>query len=263
MNVHLYFSMVPEALVASMLNPEDFGTYLATGTEKRSHGPAIFFDLCPEHLGSHFDLSDVESRCVPRPDGSPKNSVYLSIYRVLEHIPLDALGSLWLTTAHGKTLELRQAQELPESSGKYHLYQELCPVQPLISSVLDPAGFMRFITDPAMPICLPRLCFADMELSGLAEDPVKGDAVNLPYRNIEHLRDCIIEMHLGAKQTKTVDRHYNQSVLYRCIRNGFFVGDQDRILYYPYPPKEQLASEYYAWWHCANDSEIAHDGGGI
>ena len=263
MSVHLYFSMIPEALVASMLPPEDFGTYLATGTEKRSHGQAIFFSLSDRFGSDFFDLSDLESRCVPRPDGSPKNSVYISIYRVLEHIPLEALGSLWLTTGHGKTLELQQARILPEFQGRYHLYQELCPVQPLIGSVLDPGRFVRFITDPARPISLPRLCFADLELGGLADDPVNAEALDLPYRNIGHLRDCIIEMHDGSKRTKTVDRHYNQSVLFRCIRNGFFVGDQGGVRFYPYPSREVLASEHYAWWHCANDSEVAHSEAGI
>ena len=93
MNLHLYFSMIPEALVASMLTPDEFGAYLATGTEKRTHGQAVFFDLSPGFKSDFFNLSDIEKRCVPRLDGSPKNSVYLSIYRVLEHIPLEVLGS--------------------------------------------------------------------------------------------------------------------------------------------------------------------------
>ena len=263
MSIYLYFSMIPEALVASMLPPEEFGAYLATGTEKMPHGQVLFFDLSPDFQSDYFNLSDLEKRCVPRPDGSPKNSVYLSIYRVLEHIPLDALGSLWLTTAHGKTLELRKAEKLPEFPENYYLYQELCPVQPLISSVLDPGRFLSFVTDPGKPISLPRLCFADMALSGLAEDPVKGEAVDLPYRNIEHLRNCIIEMYEGAKQTKTVDRHYHQSLLFRCIRSGFYIGDQVRIIHYPYPAMEELLEEHYSWWHCANDSEIAHGYSGI
>lgn len=258
MSLYLYFSVIPEALVASMLPPEEFGSYLAIGTEKMAHGQALFFDLNPDFKSDYFDLSDLEKRCVPRPDGSPKNSVYLSIYRVLEHIPIDYLGSLWLTTAHGRTLQLNQACEMPGISGRYHLYQELCPVQPLIGSVLDPEEFIRFITDPAMPISLPRLCFADLELSTLAEDPVYSEAPDLPYRNLDHLRNCIIEMHQGTKRTKTVDRHYHHSILFRSIRNGIYVGDQEKMVYYPYPTREEMEGKYYTWWHCANDSEIAY-----
>ena len=45
MPVHLYFSLIPEALVASMLDPEEFGSYYAVGTKKKSTGQAIFFEV--------------------------------------------------------------------------------------------------------------------------------------------------------------------------------------------------------------------------
>ena len=35
---------------------------------------------------------------------SPKRSVYLSAYRVLERVPLQAIGSLYLTTDDGRVL---------------------------------------------------------------------------------------------------------------------------------------------------------------
>lgn len=33
-------------------------------------------------------------------DGAPKNSVYVATYRVLEHIPVSALGTLYVVTAY-------------------------------------------------------------------------------------------------------------------------------------------------------------------
>ncbi len=47
MTVHLYFSLVPEALIASMLPPEKFGQYYATGHEYKSKGQSIFFEIDP------------------------------------------------------------------------------------------------------------------------------------------------------------------------------------------------------------------------
>ncbi len=44
MTVHLYLSMLPEALIASMLSPEEFGIYYAVGSQKKSRGQAIFFE---------------------------------------------------------------------------------------------------------------------------------------------------------------------------------------------------------------------------
>jgi hypothetical protein len=42
---YLYFSVTPEALIASGLEPEKFGNYLAVGTQKRSRGQAVFLSL--------------------------------------------------------------------------------------------------------------------------------------------------------------------------------------------------------------------------
>lgn len=42
MNKFFYLSVLPEALIASMLPPKDFGEYMATGTRKKTQGQAIF-----------------------------------------------------------------------------------------------------------------------------------------------------------------------------------------------------------------------------
>ncbi len=42
MAVHLYLSTIPEALIASMLTPIDFGVYYAVGMEKKSRGQAQY-----------------------------------------------------------------------------------------------------------------------------------------------------------------------------------------------------------------------------
>lgn len=259
MAVHLYLSLIPESLVASMLPPEAFGAYLATGTRKRSHGQAIFFDLDPDFRSDYFRLDGVKQRCVPHPDGRPKHSVYASIYRVLEHVPLTALGSLWLVTRHGAALALQQSPTPEEGRPSYHLYQELCPVHPLIASTLSPSRFCRLITDPRRAICVPRICFVELDLGGLAEDPAAGLAENLPYGQVEHLRNCLTELNAEAdKHTKTVDRVCRRSFLYRCVSNGFYVGDQEEMIYYPYPSQEELETKYFQWWRCANDAELEH-----
>jgi hypothetical protein len=255
MSIHLYLSLVPESLVASTLPPEQFGNYLAVGTRKRTHGQAIFFELREGFESELFERSYIEERCVPHPDGQPKHSVYLAIYRVLERIPPEAMGSLYLTTAHGRVLEIAPAAEPAQIPGKYHLFQELCPVHPLIASTHDPRDFARFITDESHPISVPRICFVELDLGELADDPAQGSATGLPYPNLDHLRSCLQEL-AGGKQIKTVDRAQQLALLYRCIRTGFFVADRQSMLYYPYPSLEELESDYYQWWRCANDSEV-------
>ena len=36
MSIYLYASLVPEALIVSMLPPDEFGTYYAVGTRKKA-----------------------------------------------------------------------------------------------------------------------------------------------------------------------------------------------------------------------------------
>jgi len=259
MNAHLYLSLIPESLVASMLPPTEFGAYLATGTRKRPHGQAIFFKISPDFRSEYFDLASGDRRCVPHPDGQPKHSVYLAIYRVLEHVPLDAIQNLYLATAHGHVLEIEPDHIPPQPTAKHHLYQELAPVHPLIASSLAPEDFAKYITDPARPIHVPKICFAELDLAGLAEDPQNGAAAGLPYPNLDHIRNCLCELGpTGGKQTKTVDRVGRQGLVYRCVKTGFYVGDPDRIRYYPCPSLEELESKYYSWWRCANDTELEH-----
>ena len=254
MKTYLYLSMTPEALVASMLEPEAFGTYLATGTRKRTHGRAMFFDLNPDMQSEYFDLAHIRERCVPHPDGAPKHSVYLAIYRVLEHVPLEAVNSLWLATRDGRVLEVNQdAGALPKFLGSYYLYQEICPVHPLIASTFDPEVFCNFITDSSRPINVPRICFVDLELGQLADDPTSRDIKDLPYAHIDHIQDCITQLSQQEdKDTKTVNRAQPEEFPYRCIRSGFYLGDKDSILYFPFPAHEQLDVQHHEWWRSVN-----------
>lgn len=247
-STYLYLSMIPESLVASMLPPAEFGRYLAVGTRKQARGQAMFFDLQGEFPSDYFDFLAVHQRCVPHADGLPKHSLYLGIYRVMERVPLEFVNHLWLVTPNARLLELEPGEMPKEFPGKYHLYQEICPVHPLIASSLGPDDFCRFITDPEGPIYVPKICFAELELSELATDPRYGRAEDLPYPHFDHLRGCFMGLEDDTgKHTKTVDRIHPQDFPYRYVKSGFFLGDQKGLIYYPYPSREELASKYFFW----------------
>ncbi len=252
MNKYLYFLLTPEALVASMLPPEEFGSYLAVGSEKRAHGQAIFFTL--EGLKDQgFPLQDIETRCVPHPNGQPKRSVYLSIYRVMERIPLEAIKDLYLVTPDGKVLKIEKSESIPQTGHKFKLYQELCPVHPRIVSGLSPADFVRYITNENNNLYVPKICFVDLDLGELADDPDHGRVGNLPYYSVEHIRDCLKQLEENPeKQTKTVNRINAQWFPYRTIETGFYIGAGNDVLFYPFPTEEQLQREYYDWWRSAS-----------
>lgn len=252
MKRYLYFSVTPEALISSMLPPDEFGSYLAVGTHKRTRGQVVFFEVDADKAGDYIPKDYIEERCVPHKDGSPKRSLYLSIYRVLETIPLDAILDLYLTTDDGRVLKLAKATNKPSLEQKLHLYQELCPVTPRVASTLAPQEFLNYVTDPETRVYVPRLFFVELRLNGLATDPIAAKADDLPYGNIPHLRDCLIGLkQKEEKVTKTVIRFFSGDVHYRTCINGFFLGNKDKSIYYPFPSKEELEGVYHTWWRSA------------
>lgn len=256
MTTHLYLSLIPEALIASGLEPDEFGLYYSIGNAKRARGQAVFFSVDKDALPpAAFDLTDLDARCAPHPDGRPKHSVYLSIYRVLEHIPRHALTALHLATDDGRVLTLEPAPTAADGEVGSRLYQEFCPVTPRVVSSLDPAEFTRFITDTDRHVHVPRLVFAELTLGSLRLDPDATDVDDLPYPNVGHLRDCIRELQASPhKATKTVMRQMNQDVLFRTVQGAFYVGDSTGLTAFHMPSRDELEREHLAWWRSALSS---------
>jgi hypothetical protein len=251
MSKFIYLTTNPEALIASMLPPADFGVYLSTGTKKRNKAQVIFFEVDLNQIEKLIDMESLNRRCVAKEDGKPKSSVYLSVYKTMEMIPLSALKSLYLTADNGTILELKKTayNYTQDEIEKLHLYQELCPVTPLVASELSPSSFMKRLTDGSTPIVLPKLFFVDLKLGELATNPLKGSAEYLPYSNIPHLRDCL-EILKGEyeKHMKTVQRVFSGSLLYRTIETGFYVGSKDELFFYPYPSITELENFNYEFF---------------
>lgn len=243
MKKYIYLTITPEALVGSMLPPDDFGCYMATGTKKCNKSQVIFFEVDFEQVKSLIDVNYLNKKCVAKPDGSPKSSVYLSIYRVLENIPLSSLLDLYLTTDTGKVLGLKKGTyDISRTIDKnMFLYQELCPVNPQVASNLPPHEFLKILTDGSLQISLPKLFFVDLKLGELATNPLSGSAEHLPYGGISHLRDCLeIIKTEEMKQMKTVQRIYSGALLYRTIETGFYVGSENQLIFYPYPSMAEI-----------------------
>jgi hypothetical protein len=253
MDVHLYLSMIPEALIASMLTPDEFGIYYAVGTLKKSRGRAIFCEIDPSFRRDYFDIEEGIRRCVPHENGSPKSSIYISVYRVLEHISLEAIQRLYLVTQDGRGLGLESSEEFPQDIDGLHLYQEIAPVHPLVVSSLGPREFYSLIVkSPTSLLSLPAICFAELRLGELADDPERGAVRDLPYSNIGHLRQCLMDLKTKIVHAKMVNRVESASFPYRMIKSGVFVGNEERLLYFPLPSQEELRVKHYRWWRSAN-----------
>jgi len=243
-----------EALVASHLEPEAFGTYMAVGSRKLSSGHVIFFEIDPgfARYTDHFKIDDIETRCAPHADGSPKRSKYISVYRAMEFLPLQVYGALYLTTPDGRVLGLDEAAyDESRDHAAPNLYLELCPLVPMVVSVLPPGPFVRSMTDRRNPVNAPRLFFADL----LLERDTRGNLAGyLPYEQPLHIKDCIAQLQQAedGKPTKTVFRAPGLHGLLRAIRRGFFLGDQTGLKYYKFPSREELEVHHRRWWQSAS-----------
>jgi len=250
METYIYLLVTPESLVASHLPPHEFGNYLAIGTRKRTRGQALFFELDPKAL-DNLPEDHLKLRLVPYDNGEPKRSLYLSIYRVIEHCPLNAFRKLYLVTDDGKVLELESCPYPEKQEERIHLYQQFNPIATRVSSKLSPLQFIHYLTNTSKPVSVPKVCFADLKLNKLATIP-DAPIHDLPYPNPDHLRECIGRlMESPDRLTKTVIRQFKGELGYRTVQEGFFVGDQDSSLYYPFPSIQQLEKEHYSWWRSA------------
>jgi hypothetical protein len=202
-----------------------------------------------------FSWQEMERRTVAHEDGRLKRSAYLSVYRVLERVPLSALKKLYLVTDDGRVLGLDQAPFEPESpAGLHHLYQELCPMTPRVVSNLSPPDFCKAITNPANAVSVPRIVFAELELKKLARDPSANEIGDLPYRNIGHLRDCLRELETrSAKTTKQVDRGLRARCSTAPSRTASsWRPGADALL--PAAAARAARTRIYEWWRSAQDT---------
>lgn len=254
MKNYLYLSLIPEALIASNLPPEEFGVYFATGVFRRNCDQAVFFELDPNFKSDYLSVSKIEELTKPHEDGSPHKSVYLSVYRVLEHVPMSAFKNLYVVTSDGKVLELKPGAFEPDAKQHLYLYQDLGPCRPRVASILNPQEYVKRMTDPERLVHVDKIAFCDLTLGELEADPEKGNMDDLPYKNQYHLRYCLMQVrNKGGKNNKVVARSVDD-FLYRSIRKGFYVGAGDEMLYYPMPSKEQLENEHYLWWRSAQSA---------
>src|SRR5664280_2302759 len=109
MSKFIYLTATPEALIASMLPPAEFGSYLSTGTKKRNKGQTIFFEVDMTKIKKLIDMNNLNKQYDAKEDVKQKNSIYLSVYKVLEMIPLSAIKNLYRTTENGYTREVKKA----------------------------------------------------------------------------------------------------------------------------------------------------------
>ena len=109
-NIHLYVIMSPNyALVASQLEPKDFGRHYSTGSSRFYNGTVIFAEIDNTYRHDFFRIDELLKDVKTSPDGTPKRTKFIATYRVLEHIDLSAFQDLYVASVEGEVLGLQQA----------------------------------------------------------------------------------------------------------------------------------------------------------
>lgn len=255
MDIHYYLSVFPmEALIASQLDPKQFGTYMATGSKKGSAEQIIFFEVEGEFAGD-FDWEYAKKKCVPHSYGDPKHSVYLGVYRVLERIPLAQLKTLYLVTRDGRTLGIERGDySAPDTARGYYVYQELCPVNPVIVSKLTPRQFGEYMTDNMNMVSIPQLIFTDLKVIDFDHPEQTGNIGSIYDRKIPHLMECIASVTSDEdeeKFNKTLTRTNVESFAFQTINHAVYASDGQSVAMYGMPSVDEIKQIDYDWGRSA------------
>ena len=86
---HLYMIVFPiNALVASQLEPDQFGKHYTTGSAKHYSGKVIFAEIDINYRHPHFEIEKYLDLTVAHEDGSPKKTKFIKSYNVLDNVDL-------------------------------------------------------------------------------------------------------------------------------------------------------------------------------
>lgn len=118
-------------------------------------GQAIFLELDDSKVRD-LPREYLNERLIPYENGEPKRSLYLSIYRVLEKIPVESMKNLYLVTDDGKVLDLRPKAYKPDAQDQIHLYQQFNPISTRVVSKLSPPEFSPYVK--FLNSCMGKKC---------------------------------------------------------------------------------------------------------
>lgn len=253
---HLYAIMYPNhALVASQLEPEQFGKQYAVGTKRYYTGKVLFIEVDPEYRNDYFPIEEMLEQTTEHPDGSPKQTKFVSSYRVLEHLSLDCLGKLYAVTVGGQCLGIEpQEYESKEDKGRVKIIQQLNPLQLLVATTYDHRAYGAEMTRADNPKGAPKLFFTQLALDVAAfqeewrhnpflPPPIPGVHPQKLNLAIEGLQSESEPANASIGLASVFDQ-----VLYRKVDGGFFLAEGKNLKYYPMPTEADLQRQHYSWW---------------
>ncbi len=254
---HIYCIIYPNgALIASELNPEDFGKHYAVSYPKNYEGKVIFAEIDINFRNPYFQIDDVLKVC-EKPDGTPKRTKFISSYRVLEHIDLSAFKSMYLITRSGKMLEIekREDYKLEHKEEKIRIYQLMAPLYYLIASNLTPPAFGDYVcSEPHKGVPRSAMIQIDIDIESILN--MKDIIYSSPLPNVHagYLKDSLMELKNDpTKKTKTISlTSIFDQLPFMKIKHGIWINEKGKQIFYPIPSQEDLENKNYEWFKDAS-----------
>lgn len=253
---HLYQILAPNpALVASQLEPDAFAKHYTAGSVRYYAGKVVFAEIDIHYRHPYFTIDDALAALKPHPDGRPKATIFISTYRVLEHIDLDAIQRVFLTTPEGYTLALDAAPyDKTHEEGFLRIYAEIAPLRMLVMSRLDFPAFGQYITDPSFPKGAPKQFYTQIELDieHFLEEFEDRPTMHAPIPGLHpsNLRAAIMELRSDpAKMSKglRLDSAF-ETIPYKALRHGFMFASQESTRFFPMPSRTEIEATNYRFW---------------
>ena len=245
---HLYMICYPNAaLVLSHLPPAEFGVRYNYGSSSYYAGKLVFAELDVNYRNDYFRIDEALKELVPHADGRPKASKYVSSYRVLEHVDIDAIQMLYLANADGTSYPLHPAPyEANQQEGLLRIFAEISPIRMMTLSRLNLREFGAWFTNPDNILAVPRLLYLQVtldipaflnELEGnpFMPTPIEGVHPSKLRNAIQELQKQEHKLFKGITLNTTFTKES-----YRRIRHGFMFKDQHKEKFFPMPPLKEI-----------------------
>lgn len=253
---HLYMICYPNsALVLSHLEPEKFGFRYSYGSCSHYSGKLIFAEIDINYRHPFFPIDEALEHFTPHPNGEPKATKYVSCYRVLEFMDVDAVQVLYLCNSDGTTYALKPGVYEPDTKDQdLRVFAELRPLTMMTLAKYDMREFGRHFVQENRFLHVPRLMFMQVELDidqFLREFDM--DPFNAPPLEGIHpskLRDAILDLRNRRDKFMkglTLDTVFTSNS-YRKIQKGIMLIDAEKERFFPMPSLEQIEKENLRFW---------------
>lgn len=253
---HLYMICYPNtSLVLSQLTPDKFARKYSYGSATYYSGKLIFAELDVDYRNDYFRIDQALGRLEPHSDGSPKATRYISSYRVLEHVEIDAIKTLYLVNADGSFYALEEGQyQVNPAESDLKVFAEITPLSMLTLTTMNMHEFGEWFTRGENQLVVPRLLYLQvhLDIDDFLEEFERNPFTQAPLEGVHpsKVRDAILEMRRRKnKKMKalTLDTAFTKES-YCKITPGFMVMDKKQEKFFPMPSLEEIKKNNYRFY---------------